>query len=101
MKDTKSGLVVNRFKSAILSDCTFKVSEAGRQRVIATKHKNVHSGIVGEFCTENVGNTEGWKFVSYNPYKSAFFYDVETGEEVKSAKYVYLREDGKVQYKAL
>ena len=38
------------FHSAVvlLYDCEFKVSQAGRKRVLKDKRKNVHAGIAGE-----------------------------------------------------
>jgi hypothetical protein len=46
------GRVVVHADRVLLRDCEFKVSEAGRQRVIRERKKNVHAGVVGEL--------EGW-----------------------------------------
>ena len=41
------GRVIAHSSMVEMSDCSFKVSEAGRQRVLRDKRKNVHAGIVG------------------------------------------------------
>lgn len=42
------GKVVGHAMRLRMKDCTFKVSEKGRQRVLSSGHKNVHAGIVGD-----------------------------------------------------
>lgn len=42
------GRVVAHAQSAIIKDVTFVVHERGRARVLATRQKNVHAGVVGE-----------------------------------------------------
>lgn len=55
-----------------LVDCHFRVSEAGRQRVIKEKRKNVHAFVIGIYTD---GVRERVKIpVSYNPYESNKFY---------------------------
>ena len=75
-----------------MSDCAFKVSEAGRQRVLRDKRKNVHAGIVGIVRTigENMdplsrtamrreanwvrhGGHPAYTPITYNPYKFSTF----------------------------
>jgi hypothetical protein len=43
-----SWLVVAHCDHVLLSNCELKVSEAGRQRVIKEKKKNVHAFIIGD-----------------------------------------------------
>lgn len=77
-----------------LENVMFKVSESGRQRVIREKKKNVHAYVVGSLVQIqgcNIPGT-GWTRISYNPYKAGFFYDVETGKEVKKASQVIFGE---------
>ena len=47
IKDKKANKLLGWSTSIILTDCTFPVSEAGRQRVLASGHKNVHAYIEG------------------------------------------------------
>jgi hypothetical protein len=47
------GKVVGHAERIRLKDCKLKVSEAGRQRVLRERCKNVHAGVVGEIvCTQ-------------------------------------------------
>lgn len=73
----QKGLVVAHTNEILLTGATFKVSEAGRQRVIKTKRKNVHAFVVGYVVGGYVGNVtsdrDSWKSVTYNPYKYSSF----------------------------
>jgi hypothetical protein len=56
----------------VMHDVKFKVSEAGRQRVIAEKRKNVHAFVQGTIGDLRVTQTSSYD-VTYNPYKYASF----------------------------
>ncbi len=65
--------VIEHAKEINLTDVTFKVSEAGRQRVIKNSRKNVHAFIYGkriDYCPNNQ-----WRLVSYNPYTREKFWN--------------------------
>jgi hypothetical protein len=47
MEGPKKGRVLDIVDGALLKNATFKVSEAGRQRVIRDKAKNVHAFVDG------------------------------------------------------
>ena len=47
LSGSQKGRVVAHAVRVVLHDCEFRVSEAGRQRVIREKRKNVHAGVVG------------------------------------------------------
>jgi hypothetical protein len=67
-----SWLVVGHVESLLLYDAEFKVSEAGRKRVIEQKRKNVHAFVYGELAdidTDVVLPTKAF----YNPYKYKTF----------------------------
>jgi len=69
---TKKGWRVTRHVQSIcLKDATFKVSEAGRQRVLKQKRKNVHALVEGEEIDQFNASTSK---VSYNPYTSSYFF---------------------------
>lgn len=77
------GKVIMHSDSVTLENVQFKVSEAGRQRVLATGHKNVHAKVVGDFVSLDVEDLgEDTTCVSYNPRKHAFFFEKETGVSV-------------------
>ncbi len=73
------GLVICHLNKIVLKDVTFKVSEAGRQRVLKEQRKNVHAGVQGELATE-FAIDQWWRtkngYVAtarYNPYKYKTF----------------------------
>jgi len=94
------GRVVHHADSLYLLDATFKVSQKGRERVLRTKRKNVHAGVVGTFVTTS-DHTIMCDMaadpalcahpVTYNPYKYSQFVDVGTLKPVHTAEAVYLR----------
>jgi hypothetical protein len=83
--------VVGHSSNLTLTDVVFKVSEAGRNRVLKEKAKNVHAFVVGvlesfdqEVCSETS------KAISYNPYFANWFFVKETKEPVyKASKVVF------------
>lgn len=72
VRDEKTKKIAHHLTSLVLTNCRFKVSEAGRQRVLREKQKNVHAGVVGFLVDKNVDTFNG-KRISYNPYKTQHF----------------------------
>jgi len=80
--------VVEHTNEIFIRNATFKVSEAGRQRVLKEKRKNVHAKIVGErfpFIPKSFVYRDE---VSYNPYKGPNFMVVSEQKPLDWAKYV-------------
>jgi hypothetical protein len=71
IRDEKSKKVIAHSESLLLTDCKFKVSEAGRQRVLRERKKNVHAGATG-ILSGIIPRASG-KQVYYNPYKQDCF----------------------------
>ena len=79
LEGANKGRVVAHSDKVLLSDCVFKVSEAGRQRVLRERKKNVHAGVVGQW----IGSLDdeltierivyNGRPVTYNPYKYSTF----------------------------
>ena len=91
IKNVKTGLVIAHTNTVQLKDVTFKVSEAGRQRVLKEKRKNVHAGVVGELINKDfffvpVNNDS----VSYNPYKSSTFFNTNDNSPIYKAEGVIM-----------
>jgi hypothetical protein len=74
----------------------FIVSQAGRQRVLAEKRKNVHAfvrgfvefslaKVLGEHNLTNCLDELGWKRVKYNPYKFSSFVLADSEQPISSA----------------
>lgn len=95
VRDAKTKLVIGHAATAVLRDANFKVSEAGRQRVLRERRKNVHAWVEGILepaeTTLHVG-----EWVTYNPYKAACFQLVLTGDPVMAAPYAVFTSTGKV-----
>jgi len=87
----QDGLVKAHARHIYLRDVKFKVSEAGRQRVIQEKRKNVHAFLIGKLAKisdqKEIVEETG---VTYNPYKYDSFVEVETEKPVKEAGEVML-----------
>lgn len=69
--DAKTGLVIGHSPTVQLKNVAFKVSEAGRQRVLREQRKNVHAYVVGEYIGHGEGNEANQ--AKYNPYKYESF----------------------------
>lgn len=110
------GRVVAHADRVILKDVQFRVSEAGRQRVIREGRKNVHAGVVGRLSS--ISHDATWRYdvdlpevttlddehddiiievfktvdeaypVTYNPYKFSSFVYAGTHEPVREANSV-------------
>ena len=71
----RKGLVVAHVNEITLQDVTFRVSAAGRARVLRERKKNVHAGVVGQWSGDldtQVRDTSDIA-VTYNPYKYSTF----------------------------
>ena len=93
------GRVIYHANDLTLGWCDFKVSQAGRQRVLREQKKNVHAGVVGYLTDCGEIATDGIDLdvpVTYNPYKYDSFVDARCEVPVCSALFVNLDSKGKV-----
>lgn len=99
LEGQRKGRVVYHLQSLRLYACEFKVSEAGRQRVIREGRKNVHAGIVG-YLSHTAGTLDLAGYVSvpvtYNPYRYSSFVRKRDEAPVNSAEWVTLHGDRSV-----
>lgn len=89
------GRVIAHRKGVLLFDCTFKVSEAGRQRVLRERKKNVHAGVVGLWLDDEVDGTYDrvlryGNAITYNPYKYDNFVHLCGEHPIKTGRLVAL-----------
>jgi len=71
-------------------DCSFRVNQKGREKVLKEKRKNVHAGIVGyiddHWDIHPMGTLKSrkpkTKLAMYDPYKYTTFVRVDDGEPV-------------------
>ena len=77
LEGADKGRVIAHCNSALVAGATFKVSEAGRQRVIREKRKNVHAGVVGDWLGAEGFRisyiTQNGSAITYNPYRYSSF----------------------------
>lgn len=90
LEGPQKGRVVAHRDRVFLTDVVFKVSEAGRQRVLREQRKNVHAGVVGQWTDEYVSSIYGGKSVTYNPYKYRTFVFKNTETPIHSAHFALL-----------
>ena len=88
----QDGLVVAYGNNFGLISPKFKVSEAGRQRVLKEQRKNVHAYMIGLMFAAS-GDRRGMRRIMYNPYKWDSFID-EHGDKVFTANAVVIKEEG-------
>ena len=105
VKDVKTGRVIGHHYEVQLYNATFKVSEAGRARVLKEKRKNVHAGVEGYLTTDvlarKMDGTILWESqserhrVTYNPYLYDTFVTVSDKEPIRKAYFVRMVAYGK------
>lgn len=97
MEGPLRGKVIAHAHRVLLEDAVFKVSLAGRNRVLAERQKNVHAGVVGTLLRAEVlqFRYEGLVFadfespqglaqssdclhIKYDPYKADHFFEVDS-----------------------
>ena len=90
------GKVIEHAQEVTLTDARFHVQQAGRERVLKQKRKNVHAYVSGKL-KESFWFIQSPKYiwtakqrVAYNPYKYKNFVDKETLEPVASAEVVHI-----------
>ena len=105
VKDVKTGRVIGHYYDVSLYNAKFKVSEAGRARVLKEKRKNVHAGVEGYLTTDvlarKMDGTILWESqserhrVTYDPYKYDTFVTVSDKEPIHKAYFVRMVAYGK------
>ena len=90
----KGWRVREHLDSLVLENVEFKVSEAGRQRVIRESRKNVHAYAIGELAARSTMPPLGVLVpadpthpISYNPYKGPHFTDAN-GTPIQTCRMV-------------
>lgn len=83
--------VIYHAYNIVLDDVSFRVGQAGREKVLREKRKNVHAFVVGTVVSydQNLILTDG-DIISYNPYRFNYFYNKETDAEIKSTQRAFV-----------
>jgi hypothetical protein len=100
IRDPEMRKVIGHVDSVLLLGARFVVSEAGRQRVLRTRQKNVHAVVRGIMVAQPTRAPE-WKRVRYDPYAAETFVWQETGEPAYGACRVYIGPEGMYAEKPL
>jgi hypothetical protein len=93
VRDPKTRRVIGHTRILRLVDCRFVVNEAGRQRVLRERKKNVHAWVEGtvaptldDWWDIDISDlTRREKEVSYNPYHGPDFVTGDRAEVVREA----------------
>lgn len=84
------GKVIAHVDSIVLRNVRFQVSEAGRQRVLRQRRKNVHAYVIGLVSMAEA--LDKGRRVSYNPYNGPTF-ECE-GQPIHATNVVHLTPKG-------
>ena len=97
LEGDRKGRVVAHSDTVVLEGCKLMVSEAGRQRVLREKRKNVHAGVSGTWINADRAESH-FEFLSmvgrqvtYNPYKYDSFVIKATEQSVDKADVVAMK----------
>jgi len=101
IRHPKTKRVIGHANTISLKDVTFKVSEAGRQRVLRDKRKNVHAIVRGTLLGlwDSPDPICIGDLVKYNPYKNDSFVTEHSGYRVFAASIVVLTGKGAIVQK--
>lgn len=91
------GRVIGHAREIGLDECEFKVSQAGRARVLHERRKNVHAGVTGFISGCGLGDTRAHP-VTYNPYKYNSFVKKVSEQPVRHSPQAYMVCVGKRGY---
>lgn len=85
-----NGKVIAHLNNLCLYNAQFKVSQAGRLRVIQEKRKNVHAGVFGTIIAKEDYGYQADTQVTYNPYRFETFVTKQNSLPVFQSDIVYM-----------
>lgn len=102
-RPTTKGGKVQHASALVLNDVKLVVQPAGRAKVLRNKSKNVHAFVRGQAAfvrpidftddgdlSPTNMERQGYRPVTYNPYKYESFVMADTGEAIHSARQIVL-----------
>jgi hypothetical protein len=92
LEGSYKGLVIRHASELTLHNVQFRVSQAGRARVLREQKKNVHAGVVGQWFggVDQVIKDTSDIAVTYNPYKYSSFVYADGEQPIFEAQSAYL-----------
>lgn len=94
LEGSSKGKVISHSNDLVLENIEFKVSQAGRARVLREKQKNVHAGVSGtwrEHDRYDAVYNPSMVAITYNPYKYSSFVLKDNEEPIFNAKLAVLK----------
>ena len=73
VRDCRTRRVIAHLDQITLENVTFRVSAAGRARVLKERRKNVHAGVQGVWIDDAADTTQCSRRVIYDPYRFESF----------------------------
>ncbi len=89
LEGANKGRVIDYSDDVTIENATFKVSQAGRNRVLQEKRKNVHAYVIGELRSTLEAAICGEE-ITYNPYLYNSFVTAMNKTVVFEAKEAFL-----------
>lgn len=92
LEGDRKGRVIAHRNEVTLRHVDFRVSQAGRARVLREQKKNVHAGVVGQWfdtIDQHVRDTSDIS-ITYNPYKYSSFVYADGEQPIFWADQAYL-----------
>lgn len=89
LEGANKGRVIDYSDDVTIENAIFKVSQAGRNRVLQEKRKNVHAYVIGELKSSAEAAICGEK-ITYNPYLYNSFVTAMNKTAVFNAKEVFM-----------
>ena len=95
------GKVIGHSNRILMTNCSFIVSQKGRERVLRERRKNVHAIIRGNLLSSDessftrlaLWNNERASQVKYSPYLKPYFFTVLDGKPIESSREVFIKRD--------
>jgi hypothetical protein len=84
------GKVIAHKDSVVIKSPKFVVRQAGREKVLRDRAKNVHAFVVG-YLVDEVDTRNPSKDITYNPYQYSTFVVKDTEQPIEQAEYAVLR----------
>jgi hypothetical protein len=88
LEGPEKGRVIGRADQLTLKDCTFRVSETSRQKVIERKCRSVHAWVFGYLTATTSVPPEAIEF-TYNPYRAPTFTLRDTWQPITKSSVVW------------
>lgn len=95
IQDRKTRRVIDHAAQVAISEPTFLVRPGGRERVLRSRRKNVHAGVIGNRRKIPRGYKE-WPIATYNPYKYSTFVLKDCGTPITKAKIAVIDQAGSI-----